>query len=157
MAVAVLRRRQYIFIEQSQKVVDAHIENSSKEASESSLPSITYFLATQAIQVIRVMVLTQSRIVFEMVHKSDITISDKALSPLAFSFQLFPHAVAVNRLVFKMIKIANNEHLLRWTLSNLRSMNASLLKMITPNLKTFGVWIMRGSNENETELDSQVA
>ena len=59
MAVVMLGRRQFTFSEQSQKILDDYIENLSKQASESTSPRITSFLAKQASQVTRITALTQ--------------------------------------------------------------------------------------------------
>ena len=59
MASMVLGRRQYVFSEQSQKILDVYIENLTKQATQASSPRITSFLAKQASQVTRITALTQ--------------------------------------------------------------------------------------------------
>ena len=59
MAVVALGRRQFVFSAQSQKRLDDYIENLAKQASQSTSPRITSFLAKQASQVTRITALTQ--------------------------------------------------------------------------------------------------
>ena len=59
MASVVLGRRQYVFSEQSQKLLDGYIDNLAKQAAQASSPRITSFLAKQASQVTRITALTQ--------------------------------------------------------------------------------------------------